>query len=395
MSTLILWLVMRIISVVVTSVASSVHPFTRLEQLVLLWPPSRPVGLWLERALIAPLFRWDALHYQTVASQGYQVADGSTAFFPLFPYTARLLVRFGLDPQVSLVLVGSLAALGFVLIFDRLAKLDLSPESAKWATVFLLIFPISIALFIPYTEPMFLLFAALCLYFGRKKRWWLAGLFGGLATLTKQPGIFLVIPLTIELWTEGAGNRHFSWNALKNWASLVLIPAAMGGWVLVRSLVIEGVRLDSGNLQQSVVSMFLSSNAEGITRSRSFAWPWQVFGEAILAAIQRPDTSFHVAINLGGFLFVVLLLALTWRSLRPSYRFFSLAIILADLFYYSFTISPTPIPSMFRHAYLAFPIFLGVPQLFPKKSTRVIFSIFCILLFILLVYGYTIERWIV
>ncbi len=395
MAVLVLWLVMRILSMLVAAVASGAHPLTLLEQQVLLWPPSQPAGQWLERTFSAPLFRWDAFHYLTVATQGYQVGDGSTAFFPLYPYTARSFILLGLNPYVSLVLVSSAAALGFVLVFERLAKLDLPTETAKWATAFLLLFPISIALFIPYTEPMFLLSSALCLYMARKQRWWLAGLFGGLATLTKQPGIFLVVPLALELWAVGVDNRHFSWKTLQKWASLTLIPLALVGWVLVRNVVIEGARLDSGNLQQSIVSLFLSSSAEGVTHSRPFAWPWQVFGEAITAAIQRPDTSFHVAINMGGFLFVVLLLILTWRSLRPSYRYFSLMLLLADLFYYSFTISPTPIPSMFRHAFLAFPIFLGMPNLIKSKLTRILFSAVCIVLFVLLLYGYTVERWIV
>jgi len=237
------------------------------------------------------------------------------------------------------------------------------------------------------------LLMTLCLLFARKRRWWLAGLFGALAALTKQAAVFLLIPLVIELWAEPS-NRRFSWKMVKNWGALLPIPFVMGAWTLFRGIVLENNKLDFSNLQQSFLSILLSSGSEGMVRGRAFAWPWQVIGEALTAA-RNPETSFHAAINLGGFLFLALLLVLTWRSLRPSYRYFSLFILASSLFYFSFYECPTPITSLFRHAFHAFPIFLGLPNLLKSKWTRLAFSAVCILLFIVLIYGYTVERWIV
>jgi hypothetical protein len=170
---------------------------------------------------------------------------------------------------------------------------------------------------------------------------------------------------------------------------------AMGTWIIFRSLVIEKVKLDFGNLQHTVLNMMVSSNSDGMVHSRAFIWPWQVIVEAVSEAMKRPDIQFHVAVSLGGYLFVALLLALTWRSLRPSYRIYSLVIVIFALLDFSINICPAPINSLFRHAYYAFPIFIGVPGLFKSKRTRILFSVVCFLLFILLIYGYPLERWIV
>ena len=34
--------------------------------------------------------RWDALWYQHLAEAGYQAGDGSTAFYPLYPFLIKV-----------------------------------------------------------------------------------------------------------------------------------------------------------------------------------------------------------------------------------------------------------------------------------------------------------------
>ena len=172
MQIFLLWLVLRISSFLVAAKASSVQAFTGLERSLPAWPPSGPFGLWLQRVFVDPLIHWDAHHYLWIATRGYSAGDSTTAFYPLFPWSAKLLSFLGVDPAAGLVLVSSLAGLAFLYVFERLARLDLPVERARSAALFLLIFPISMVLFIPYTEGMFFLFAALCFYTARKKRWW-------------------------------------------------------------------------------------------------------------------------------------------------------------------------------------------------------------------------------
>jgi len=68
------------------------------------------------------------------------------------------------------VLVSSLAGLAFLYTFEGLGRLDLLDDRASSAALFQLIFPISMVFFIPYTEGMFFLFAALYFYAARCQR---------------------------------------------------------------------------------------------------------------------------------------------------------------------------------------------------------------------------------
>jgi len=390
------WFVLLVLSHLVAALASAAFPNSALEKSMALWPPSQPFSAYLQRVLINPIFRWDAIYfYQPIAANGYQTTNGSLAYYPLLPYLARFLTLFGVDPFVGLWIVITLAGLGFVLLFERLARLDLPSEQANWVTQLLLIFPISLIIFIPYPEPLFLFLATASLYFMRRERWWLAGLMGFLATLARQVGIFLVIPMVIELWIQGKENRRWSWQAARNWLAAGLIPLAMAGWTLFRIFAIEKVAPDTSSVQKFILTTLLSSKSSEVAVTRPFAWPWQVLAEAVTQAVQNPLIRLNVLFNMGGYFLVALLLILAWKRLRLSYRIFSLVIVALSLLDFSFNLCALPIPSLFRHAYLAFPLFIGLPELFKNRWTRLAFVAFSLALFILLVYVYGVEGWVV
>ena len=94
---------------------SPLRPLTALEREVPLWPPTVPLLTWLERVLIAPWARWDALWYARIVAHGYQAGDGTTQFYPLYPLLAMPLARLGVPPLTALTVVGLAAGLGAVL----------------------------------------------------------------------------------------------------------------------------------------------------------------------------------------------------------------------------------------------------------------------------------------
>ena len=129
--------------------------------------------------------------------------------------------------------------------------------------------------------------------------------------------------------------------------------------------------------------------------SRPFAWPWQIIEEAIDLAIKLPFVRLNVLFNLGGYVAVVQLLAGTWRFLRPAYRAYALAVLVLSLLDYSMSVNAVPFPSLFRHAYLAIPVFIGVPRLVRGRFARVIYASLCLVGFLVLLYGYVMKAWIV
>jgi len=390
------WIILFLLVLLTATTASIINPATSLEKHMPVWPPGQPMGDYLKRILVHPLFRWDALdHLVKITARGYAEKNGSLAFFPLFPWTARILVFIGLDPFVSLMLVGLLASFGFMLVFERLARLDLSTRQARCVTDLLLVFPASMVLFLPYMEPLFMLLMTLSLYWMRQKRWWLAILSAASATLAKQPGIFLIIPLAMELWLSLPASDRWTRSAWKYWLALLLIPLAMLGWLVFRTFAIEKAVPDLGNLRDFALVFLMSSSAKQMVVSRPFAWPWQIVYEAAAAAFNKQQLQLHVLFNLGGYLLMALLLIQTWKHIRPTYRILALAFIVFSLLDFSFNRNAVPIPSLFRHAYLGFPVFLGLPHLLEKKWMRMIFILFSLIIFLMLVYFYGLRVWIV
>jgi Gpi18-like mannosyltransferase len=207
-----LWLVLRVVSLVVGFLAFYLRPATR--------------GIFavtsLTNFLLSPWYVWDVQYYVEIVRNGYQPGAPTPNFHPLYPWIAAVVAVVVREPLVSLLLVSSVAGLLLTVYFYRLARLDINEQQAWQATALLLVWPVSVALFVPYTEALFLLLSVYCLFAARHRKFWLAGLAGGLASLTRQQGLFLMLPLAWEIWESS--ERRLS-NALRFGLSVLLVPA--------------------------------------------------------------------------------------------------------------------------------------------------------------------------
>lgn len=127
---------------------------------------------------------WDGQWYQRIFQGLYpqeipRSADGAAkenawAFYPLFPLLVRgLWTLTGLEWAVLAPLVATLAGLAAALMIYKLFRLFASTVTATWGVVFLLVFPISPILQVPYSESLnlFLLSAALYLVIKHQYFW--------------------------------------------------------------------------------------------------------------------------------------------------------------------------------------------------------------------------------
>ncbi len=183
-----LWVGLRIFTLLLACAIAPLRPLTQREQAIPVLPPSSPYLSWLERVVIAPWERWDAVYFAKIVREGYRVDDGTAQFHPLLPVLAK---PFFWSPMLGLLLVSSIASLLFVILYFRLASLDIpNPETS---TRLMLAFPASFVLFAPYTESLWLLFAVLSFWYARKDKWWECGISGAMATLARQQGILLLL----------------------------------------------------------------------------------------------------------------------------------------------------------------------------------------------------------
>jgi Gpi18-like mannosyltransferase len=332
------------------------------------FPPSAPIIGWLERAFVSPWMRWDAFWYQRIVSQGYSATDGTAQFHPLYPWLAKPLTSIGISPAISLIIISSLSGIALYYFFIKLAKFDLPPDGSSFALILLAFAPPAFVLFAPYAEALFLLAAVLCMIFLRQKLWWMAGLMGGLATLTRQQGLFLAIPMAWELW-EYAGYKPD--NVIKHWKAwlaLVLIPMGMLLWIAYRAIILNDVQSNATNFQDFIYSIVISPSASKVVLIQQFIWPWQAIRNSLVVLTTKPDIDIWVNLIAAGIF--LLLLVISWKSMRLSYRLYSLTIALVSFSYYTGPIHPYM--GLPRHLLLAFPIFIGLATVIKNKWMKLL-----------------------
>jgi hypothetical protein len=378
------WLALRLL----TSLLAAV--FSALQKTVPLWPPSGMLATWLARILVAPWQHWDALWFARIVSQGYAAGNGTTNFHPLYAWLSLPLARLGLDPSVSLLVTSSLASLLLLIVFLRLARLDLEPAPAWTALLCLATFPTAFVLFAPYSEGVFLLFVALTLLLARRGRPLPAALAAFLAALTHQLGVFLVLPMAWQAWEASGRSPAGLRRAWREWLAALAAPLGLAAWSVYRLGVLHEGRLDFSSLQALVYSALISPSAHAVVPVQAFVWPWQAIGLAVTKALRAPDVDILVNLALGlGFL---LALAFAWRQLKIGGRLFALAVTLVSFCYSTGPVHP--LMGLPRHLMVALPVFVGLGAALRKPWQRTLLLAIQSLLLMLLLLLYVIEAWV-
>src|SRR5579884_1337051 len=378
-----MWIGLRVFTVAFAILCATIRPLTPREAAIRMWPPSAPWLAWFERVVFAPWERWDAKLYVRIVASGYRGDDFSTTFHPLLPWLARPLTAIVGQPIVALWIVASVfSALAVLAIYD-LARLDLSEEQSELACRLFLAFPLAAILFFPYTESLWIACAAVCLLSARRGQWWLAGIAAGAATLTRQQGLFLIVPMAWEL--ARAWNRN--WRA---WVAVAMAPAAYGGWILYRGFGLgQALHPDFSSVHGLLYTTVLSPDASKVVPVQAMLWPTDALWRAISLVLKAPTMNNVVDLSLAGMFLIMT--ALAWGHLRPSYRAFVVAIVLASFAYY--TGPEKPYMGLPRHLLLAFPVFIGAAPVFaPGKRRHVAALFFPCLIF--LVVAYVLEAWV-
>lgn len=365
---LISWGMSRVILQIPALCASYLRPLTDLEERIAVWPPVAPLGEWLARVLFMPWQRWDVIYYIWIATQGYALHDGTAQFHPLFPWLAKPLVWLGVSPLLALLLISTAATVVLLIVFLRLAQLDLPLPQARDATLVLSCSPFAFALFLPYPESLFLVWAVLCLYWSRRQQWVLAGLAGALATLTRQQGLFLLLPVACEVWEAAGRDVRRALRDGRAWLGMALPVIGYGAWVIYRAFVLQDVRPDWSSLHAWVYTVLISPSATSVVAVQTFMWPWQAFAIAWRQMLTVADLD--VVVNVVGGVVFIALAALAWRHLRLSYRVYIVSIIALSFAYQTGTIHPYM--GLLRHLLLAFPIFVGLGPIVQKSWARVL-----------------------
>ncbi len=182
-------------------------------------------------------YRWDAIRYATIATQGYPTLEYA-AFFPLYPALEHAFyLLFHRDILAIGMLISNLAFLGTLIVFYRLVDMEFERETARRSVFYLSIFPTAFFFFAAYNESLFLLFVLLSFYCMRRGHWWMAAIFGALTTLTRSLGLFLALIFIYEFARQQWLPLLQAWRArhrltllrlLWQFVPVALIPLALG-----------------------------------------------------------------------------------------------------------------------------------------------------------------------
>ena len=324
-----------------------------------------------EELLVDVWQRWDSQWYIKIVTEGYRperilqedgmlLVNPTTAFFPLYPGLVWLAGQIlPVSYSIAGIVVSTIACLIGLIIVHRLVIHELGEQVANTTVRYLLIFPTAFFFFAVYTESLFLCVTAGACLAAIRRRWWLAGVCGCLATLTRPSGIVIFAPLALEylLWLR----------AERRWprfeiAALALVPAG-----LVAYIVFLWNRFGDP-------LMFLHAQ-QNIIWNREYQTPFQTIGQILgsvnfttegLLSPQRINEPVRIELYLGGFydsngynlvffLFAFVVALLAFRRIRLSLAAFALLMLLFPIFA---PVPRTPLISLPRYMLPVFPLFM-------------------------------------
>lgn len=313
--------------------------------------------------LMFPWANFDGVHYLAIAGQGY---TDNGRFFPFYPLLIKIgTLIFGSPPPfgtvyfVSAFMISNFSLLLSLVIFYKLMRLDYSEKIALYSSLFMLFFPTSFFLGSIYSESVFLLVCLLSFYFARKEKWFLSGLFGLFASLTRVIGIIMFPVLFVEfVKSKQKNNKQFFFILL---APLGIVIYAIYNWI------------HWGNPFKFLI--LLGDLNDGRTTT-SFVFPLQTVYRyiKIIVSVSPIQYEWWIAVlELGVFFFVFGLIVVMWKKrMKLSYRIFTILGILIPVL--SGTLSGLP-----RYILPLFPLFLCI-ALIENRLFRMIYMIIGIIL---------------
>ncbi|HLI71190.1 MAG TPA: mannosyltransferase family protein [Ktedonobacteraceae bacterium] len=261
---------------------------------------------------------WDAERYVHIAQYGYQ-SIYDTPFFPLLPGLIKgIAFVFGNQGYLAIgMVISNLALLGTLFVLYQLATDALGEHVGRRTLLYLCIFPTAFFFFAAYNESLFLLFTCSSFLAMRHRKWWLSGLLGLLAALTRTAGLILALPYLYEVWASRAlpadpEQRSGFWRQI--WS---LVPRALP--VLLMPL---GTLAYCLFCQYVYGNFFLFATVQSHW-GRLTAWPWMGIADSFAQLFYiQPFGSFieaHLLLDMAATFGFMALAVVCWRKLRPSY----------------------------------------------------------------------------
>lgn len=348
---------------------------------------------WRE-LVIQPLRNWDGFWYSLIANEGYDYHSASTAFWPLYPWSMRVVsdILF-IRVETAGLILSNVAFFLALVVFYRLVTHTWSRPVADRAIWLLAFFPTAYYFSAVYSESFFLLFTLLAYYWASGGKWWQAGVAGALAALTRNLGVLLVIPLGIiflkqhginprrwpRTWLAvgipGIGPLLYMYALWRTYDDPLATLDAQSGWAREQAMPWQTFQMAFDQLDLTWLRTLLDSPTWSTLTSHAVRFGFAEY------------ESLDVAITL----LAIPLLIYCLIKLPLEYSIFPVMLYLIPLF------SPStihPLMSMSRFVIVMFPLFIGLSLLTRKQIAFTLTLVPSIALMVLLTVQFSTWYWV-
>jgi hypothetical protein len=281
--------------------------------------------------------RWDAVHYLSIARDGYVVGSGpwdtNVPFLPLYPWLMALLGGWAGDGGrvAAGLLMSNVSFLLALVLLHRLAEPSVGPDGGSRAALYLAVFPTSFFFSAPYTESLFLLLVLgfFWLVVQNEGRWLGAAILGGLAAATRLPGALLAVVYLAE-WYRLRTNPH---TPAFGWLGVALFGAGPLVYMAALNLSIGDPQFWHYTLSQwgtgpegRTASTFSGMPGFGVLFPAAVAVLFIAAGEAGRRTLPRPYLVWF-------WLYFLIVLALSFSTQAPFYSFIRFVLLAFPAFF--------------------------------------------------------------
>jgi len=304
-----------------------------------------------ENWLFAPWYRWDAVWFLKIAQEGYAVADGRSAYYPLYPFLTRIIgdLLSG-NYLLSGLIVSSLATWGALILLYIITNQHFDQVVARRAVIVLSLYPFYVFNLIYYADSLLLFCSLATFYMLENKRWHWVGFFASLAVLSKLPGLVLLAPIAWEFLVQR--RRWLSTDLL----AVLAIPLTIGIWTLVLRFIGTEVALTDFSSPFSLLTPILTPSFQK-TFDAAMVWPWQglILGIQAIPLLWGRVLVLKVSLDLLIVLIFTLIIPFTLKLPKFSYFIYSLGLYLMNL---TMVMPSFPLADFPRRMLVAFPVFI-------------------------------------
>ena len=339
--------------------------------------------------------RYDTGWYSQIAQSGY-TTEKSSAFFPLYPLIMRVSSDVtGLSYKVcgqAIAILCFIISLWLVQVLSEkngiLHFTSNNGQAGRWIACVVACHPASFFFSIAYTESLFFMLTLFFMISVAKRKWFMAGLAGFFAALTRNTGVFLVIIFVLEYFRsilpKWSGKKisdqirhyyhsfiHFikslNWGYFRLYRSffnILLIPAGVMGYFAFLA-----------NKFGSMMGPVTSQKFFG----RSSMFPVITLYNGFIHSIDKLTTTdkpyiFHYYL-LELFSVLIFLFALVYliKHVPLSYNFFMLASLILPLCKPAYTGLVDYFVSFSRYTVTLYPYFVALYGIFHNSRKAFIF----------------------